>query len=724
MAPQNNEDIFLNVELSRSSDELLREIIDNNFNLLEQFNKERENSLRFCVYGIASSKYGDLNDITISIETNHNDKLYIPNKPAELKRQESESVFSARLDGKNIYNIKTIDLSSGGILSKNIFKNKKASYFFLYEIDRDFNNPGETKDLILTINKSQEKIFDVEEVPFIYYDSDGERVEFGTDIVDIDLGGETQVIENDFPFLYGVHWIRRDINPPRPLKASFAVSETNPTNALTVEESNGPVTFTIGLEAPSLFGFEKLDIVPKVDSTIRNPNEDYIIQTKTIEWEVGEQYKDVVIDIVDDFFVEDTETVVFGFENLQYVEAGTVDTFILNIEDDDKPTPVGFEILSQEIVESGMTLNINLVLDRPIPVPNQTIDVVFNEQISTAIIGEDFENTGTEEAPSFRKQVAFTNGSSSQSFPIKILDDLRYEFDKNLVLNLENPTRNLEIKPSTSAHTIIIKDSMIKQYSTFIISGDSQSGFGIFRMGGPIDSANRKLKWTNNSRPDGFTNMFDYTIEIINKGEDIIVGDSIIGFNETVSSTKLRDGYNGMSVDLISNFDGDINARMFKKAKYQFVIKDIESLPGGNNPFAGPSFKKARNFPDVSTTFDALESGELGEFNYFMVSKINNLRTRIKPGSDSIDFSVSADCKNEIQGAAIDVEINGAILLNEEFTNPSFSFGGIFTEGTRLVKVKFQSEPAIPFYCTGQTADDFVSFTQLLPSTYPSKFNF
>ena len=45
--PFKNNDLFLNVELSRTSNELINEIVDNNFDILEQFENERQNSLKF-----------------------------------------------------------------------------------------------------------------------------------------------------------------------------------------------------------------------------------------------------------------------------------------------------------------------------------------------------------------------------------------------------------------------------------------------------------------------------------------------------------------------------------------------------------------------------------------------------------------------------------------------------------------------------------------------------
>ena len=65
--PQQNKDLYINLEISSSSDELQTEIVNNNFNLREQFNKERRESLKFCLYGTLNSIYSDLENLELNI---------------------------------------------------------------------------------------------------------------------------------------------------------------------------------------------------------------------------------------------------------------------------------------------------------------------------------------------------------------------------------------------------------------------------------------------------------------------------------------------------------------------------------------------------------------------------------------------------------------------------------------------------------------------------------
>ena len=69
--PQVNKDLYINLEIYNSADELQTEIINNDFNLREQFNKERRQSLKFCLYGTMDSIYSDLENLELSIRTNH-----------------------------------------------------------------------------------------------------------------------------------------------------------------------------------------------------------------------------------------------------------------------------------------------------------------------------------------------------------------------------------------------------------------------------------------------------------------------------------------------------------------------------------------------------------------------------------------------------------------------------------------------------------------------------
>ena len=345
--PFKNNDLFLNVELSRTSNELINEIVDNNFDILEQFENERQNSLKFCFYGTVESPISDTTNLNLTIQTNQEDTFYIPriqNNSLNVKEQ----------------TIKTTELSKSSTLSKNIFEIKKSSYYFICELSPFFNNSGTTKDLVITINDKNKKLYAKINVPFLYFDSEGNRMSFGNDTIDIDLQGNQQIVKNDFPFLYDTHWVRADLNIATPSIASFVKSIIDDSNFYSVKENISKVNFNVKLNHPSVYGIEELEVFVKTDNTIKNPNNDYYFLPKKLKFNIGEQYKSLSVNILNDKFVEKDENLIFGFRDVKSMEEGKNNFFNLTILDEDKPVLVKFETSFQSVVESETVLNIKL----------------------------------------------------------------------------------------------------------------------------------------------------------------------------------------------------------------------------------------------------------------------------------------------------------------------------------------------------------------------------
>ena len=798
--PYKNEDVFVNLELSRDSGELVNEIINNNFNLREQFTKEREKSLKFCVYGTCETNFSDTENVQIEISTNHLDQLYSPK-------------FSTNINPKTFHKTTTIPLSKSGSLSKNIFSQKKSSYYFIFEISPiRYNNIGKTKELILTIKSNEKKVYAEVKVPFIYYNSQGIKIPFGTETLEIDLKGKETIVENDFKFLYDTHWIRADLNLYRPPKVSFlnsldnefinnttsliqnseiektskqiidslnssinsSFSSTDINNA-TIDESYGKFEFFAKLDYPSLYGIEEVDVYVKDDETIRNPNDDFILKTKTLKWEIGEQYKKVEVELLDDIYVENTEKVTFGLNNYKYSEKSNKNSeFFLTIEDKDKPIPISFALSSQQIVESATTLSVELFLDRPMNVPNQTIVVYVDLVASTAVIGKNFVGTDsttvtkssekiehiykvdveekipgsrlggiiirkdggnflddglilqqeltysstkqnrkidtdkkiiiqsigterlalkesrlsydkffgpnnknlqaklvyeieTETVGAFEKTILLTEGVSDFKFDIEILNDFQYANDLNINFKLKNPTQNVIISNNNEVneHNIIIKDSMIPNFTRYIMPGSFEKGYGMFRMNDFLltEKKELKLRITNNPNVESIlTDKFEYEIGIVNKGEKILIEDvnkedspSRLSFlfekgykpiesDGVVARLKIEapSGFKEITIDLPSNYGLKKQLNQFFKSKYEFRLKaiDISAPPSqffgggfgssGNNSLGEEV--KARTFPEV--IIKESSKGEIATQNpenskYFLTSRIENIQSRI-----------------------------------------------------------------------------------------------
>jgi hypothetical protein len=363
--PYKNTDNYINVEIFRTSDEIINEVIENNFNLLEQFYNERQSSLKFCVYGTLNSIYTDTQNVEITIKTNHDDIITIPR-------------IGQNSTSSKIHTINSFPFSQNSTLSKNIFNKNKSMFYFLFELSPFYNNQGETKSLILSINDSDRKLFLNQEIPFLFFDSENRQIPYGTETVDYSSTGEEQIVRNDFPFLYDTHWVKSYININRPRKVSFIRNLDEELDNDTVIESVGKYKFTIKLDEPSFYGIEEVEVFILEDETERGLNQDYKFNNQIIKWEKGEQYKSVEIEIIDDLFVENDSYLIFGIRNLKFVDNDNINqTFQLNILNNDKPTPIGFTNNTNTVNENNGQIFIELSLENPIPVQGQSIDVVL-----------------------------------------------------------------------------------------------------------------------------------------------------------------------------------------------------------------------------------------------------------------------------------------------------------------------------------------------------------
>ena len=671
VVPQENKDLYLNLEIYSSPDELQTEIVNNNFNLKDQFNDERRRSLKFCVYGTLDCITADLDDVELEIQTNHEDLLYKPRIEANAKA--------------GIVNIiKTKPLSHNNNLSKNIFKKNKSSFCFIFELAPGIKNYGETKVLKILINDRVKKIYARIDVPFLFFDDDGKLVDFGTDTVDIDLNGEEQIIENDFPFLYGTHWIKQEISLPRPLILSFRRSESSDINNLTVQEKSGTVKFVVSLDAPSIYGIEETEIFIKETSAINNPNKDYNFKNQKLSWAIGEQFKEVTIDIVDDLFTEDDESIVFGFKQPKYVMTqSNNNTFNLTIKNDDVPSVVSFEGGFAKIVSDEMGIKTYLQTDKPVKVPNQSVDIVLDNENSTIVIGEDIKNTGSEDNPEYRQNIPLKQGLDIFEIEIKIKDNLKYDLTKNAIFKLENGTQN--IKPEEgSEFTLEIEDSMTTRYTNYIIDSDPKKGQGIFRLESPVPTNSSEAisfintkQFTTAETEHTVTNLFSYTLEVINEGEPMIYGNELYNNGETILYVDSDDGYENFSFTLPSNTKLNEQNKYFEKSKYKFKITDIKPSLGASLAPFDPSALTNNTFADFEIESRKLNSSlDKSGTTHYLTSEMSGVMTRLKyigPDkelTETYDLIVRAGI-NRVDGNTI---IKNKLKNTREFDNAN---GGV-----------------------------------------------
>jgi hypothetical protein len=732
--PYKNKENYINVEIFRTSDEIINEVIDNNFNLSEQFYNERQSSLKFCVYGVLNSIYTDTQNVEINIKTNHDDIIHVP-------RISQDSTSS------KIHNINSFSFSQNNTLSKNIFNKNKSMFYFLFELSPFYNNQGETKSLILSINDAEKKLFLNQEIPFLFFDSEQNKIPYGTETVDYNSDGSEQVVRNDFSFFYDTHWVKSYINVNRPRKVSFIRSLEQELDNDTVLENVGKYKFTIKLDEPSFYGVEEVEVFILEDDTERGLNENYKFKNQIIKWEKGEQYKNVEIEIIDDLFVEGDSYLIFGIKNLKFVDNDIKNqTFKLNIIDNDKPTPIGFSVNTNTVSKKDGQISIELFLEQPIPVPNQTVDIIMVknnkittegtenlssdleifkelksrsdfkvfqrgfeadikqadtlEQISlklsklnyylqfnplfriseiakdaekiisenidlqavfnspenegfietTAVIGEDFEFSEIIDGELVAKTIQIPPGVQFLSFSLNLIDDfnVNYELDKNIILKITNPSKNVKIDESRDAFVLIVKNSLTPKYTRYKILGENSNGNnGIFLLTFPFQTnVNEPINMlkTDSLNVDNsqhfLTNNFPLNISVKNKGVPIVYENKLIATDEFFILKQLTPNNQDVFFDLPSNTDLNVEKKQYNKSFYEFNFEiDRERFSEiTSNPILLTSLKSAYNptaFPVIVTDTQKLDSSDKkGEKEYYLVSEIENVVSNLRKNSE------------------------------------------------------------------------------------------
>jgi len=274
------EDIYINVNLQQKFNVLKKEKFDNNFDLAEQFRKERNASRDFRIYGIIDSKIIDSDNVTIKVYSSQGD-------------------FGA-LGGL----IKTVTSQPIGFGDKNVFGKMRGKYLI------ELNNYKLSDTIYLEIlGDGVTYARTVIERPLVYRGADGEFVEYGTETVDIGLNGEFVTINNDFPFFYNKHWI----------KTNFQVEEVKVRNvkfgksSYSIDEGNDGVV-TVELSEPSVFGTESVVVtltstsVPDYNTAIIDV--DFDINNfpfgfpMNLSWNVGQKTMDIDVSALTDYVIE------------------------------------------------------------------------------------------------------------------------------------------------------------------------------------------------------------------------------------------------------------------------------------------------------------------------------------------------------------------------------------------------------------------------------------
>lgn len=314
---KDNEDLFINLNLSKTFSEIRNDKYENIFDVEAQFKKERNSSRDFRIYGIIDSTITDCDNLTLRIYKNATSGSGIVQLSGFIK------------------NIHSSELAYGGY---NPYGKKRGKY--LLELSGYTNDYVYIK--ILSNNSTyRDQIYSQQ---LIFRDADGNFIDYGTQTIDINDNGDAVEINNDFYFLYNKHWIKKDlaIEEEKPAAISFSatpisniVSETSFTSTL-----NPFSLFSIVLDKPSPFGLEsaKLDLSTY---TLNPSNEIFVADSNfnlqtlpiTLNFSPGEQIKNYYFLSPLDNIQEFTENVVFELNNFNYVQTGSPLSHTFFVED-------------------------------------------------------------------------------------------------------------------------------------------------------------------------------------------------------------------------------------------------------------------------------------------------------------------------------------------------------------------------------------------------------
>jgi hypothetical protein len=293
-------DIFLNISLQQTFNEIKKSKYDNNFDLAEQFRKERNESRDFRIYGIVDSTITHTDDLTIKIYKDSGLTQFVGTINTTPLVYNEENVFAKRR-GKYLLELNNYDAD--------------VVYFKI-----------EGNNLTYADQTFEQRL--------VFYTLDGEFVEYGTETVDIGLNNPGFLtIENNFPFFYNKHWIKKNLEiiEEKPTVMQFGSEFT------TVSEGQS-ISIDIVMDKPSPFGNESVTLDAILGTAIPadfelSINGSPVTFPITLNWSIGEQNKSIVFDAIVDNVNEFSENLNFELYNFQFTTPGLVTTHYVTIED-------------------------------------------------------------------------------------------------------------------------------------------------------------------------------------------------------------------------------------------------------------------------------------------------------------------------------------------------------------------------------------------------------
>lgn len=675
-----NTDNYIDIDLMRTIETIKRDSIDNVFDFQQQYTLERNDSMKFCVYGMIESRFGHSDNLAINITVGNTessgatvDLLYLPNKWSGGTTGYSTTILTYPLNGNSN--------SSKFALGKNLYGAARGSYFVLFELDKEvILKEKKNKSVYFEIYEPIKELFGKFSVPIIFFDADGEMVEFGTENAEINNDNEIVEFSNDFPFFYDRHWVKQNIQLRGPATAFF-VNESS-----YISESVPSINIDVSLNEASKYGLERARIVIDfgIDAngnrlTTADFGTDFTFIEPILNWSPGEQIKSFSVSLLNDLIVENAiETIVFRIIPISNINLNPSQQYkhTLFIESEDVPVVANFTNPTFYITEpnpnittvSGYTIGIQL--SSPTTIDNQKIGVQIIPNSGNAILGTDYYIDSTNKSAT-EILINTPLSASSVSFNFFVIGNRTYDVEKTVKLQLFQKSDNIAIGNTVSQTTITIKDGMVYKYVQYIIPFDLTKGKGAFKTiyngTSIISSSIAKLELAQPDPGKPFqqkdlrlTHLFNCNLHIKNLGYPMVWNNQIVNNNQSfIIPLNFSGQTSDIVIDLPTNMAPEFSKHSFRLSKYEFSFKDFSSF----YPFNLPSnwiaqVNQANNF-NITVRIDSFTGGTSGQTKRYLISELENVMSQYDIQNDSCLLSATSLNQN--------VLFNGAIFLPTTF---------------------------------------------------------
>lgn len=512
-------DTFVNIELTSEKSIIKPFKADNVFNKQEKFNEERNASMKFCLYGMVQSKWCDCDSLKIDFyiaDSSTNANLILSsNTPYPFwvyDKSTNQSAFTWSVQTKRLDD-------DNGKLSVNLYRKKKGSYFIPFELDLNTlaRNPDgilTNKSIYVSITEPSKNAFINDEIPFLFFDDEGGIIEFGQETADILEDGNVIEINNNYPFFYDRHWIRRELIPDGPTYVSFLSQES-----ITITEggandrsrSDKLIPVEIVLSEPSKSGLEtvKIEVLYGLDddkkpyTTIQVPS-DLLLTQNILRWNFpGENpLKYVYLRLVDDFVVEPQEKVTLKITPVYgcvidpskssiltyYINDNDVPSFVqftnqfINFRE---PRAIGLPVAaSSNFYLQQVNIKIDFILDKTVLVPDQYFNVYIDRNETDCDGKYGFLKNGQGSMITDTKRIYVNENDTSYSALLSFEGKNIYDKRRQIVLKLSGFTSNLapfNISNGENKMTIFVDKNIDDNYALINIPYNNTVGKTVVR---------------------------------------------------------------------------------------------------------------------------------------------------------------------------------------------------------------------------------------------------